>query len=1127
MTSLRDLRIYLSPWNGQWWFHATPVAALPPRKFAKACRNEAYVFAAVQLPEEVWLPNEEEVPTGDRPELPPELAEFRDVFATAPSKTLPPQRATDHTVDLIDGESPPFGPIYPLSQTELHELRKYIDENLANGRIRPSKSPAGAPILFVPKKDGSLRLCVDYRGLNKVTVKNRYPLPLISEILDRLAGAKYFSKIDVQDAYYRIRIREGDEWKTAFRTRYGHYEYTVMPFGLTNAPATFQNYIHTALHGLLDIFCVAYLDDILIFSTDRQSHTSHIHQVLERMRQAQLYAKPSKCSFYQDQVEFLGYVVTTEGISMDSRRIDAIVSWQEPQSFHDIQVFLGFCNFYRRFIQDYSRIALPLTALLKGSEKGRKPGRVKLALGEKIAFRRLIAAFQSAPLLRHFDPQRPIRLETDASNRGMAGILSQPDDEGRYHPVAFWSRKFSGAELNYGTPDQELFAIVHSFKQWRHYLEGTTHTVEVFSDHANLQAFMKQPKLNGRQARWCMFLTPFDFVIKHRAGKTNPADGPSRRSDFGSESAPRRELVTPLEQRLASVQSLRVRNLVARKSQFECGETPSQERPELDTRIALSSSEELAGAESEDWAVWEELNRERFVSQSEVRSACKAERVYVAEASTDLQDLIRRLQAEDPETQRRKAAVEKNLSGHQGWSICTGGLVRYKHRLYIPTGEGLRRELVRLYHDDLLAGHFGRGRTEELLRRKFHWVNLQADVAEYVKGCAVCQGTAAPRHRPYGKLESLPIPSRPFAELAMDFITGLPATYYRKELVDSMLVIVDRFTKLCHFFPVSTSINAAELAELFHTEIELKYGPPDGIVSDRGPVFTSKFWSKLCYISHVRLRLSTAFHPQTDGQTERMNQTLEHYLRCFVDKQQVNWPVLLRTAEFACNNAVNATIKTSPFQALLGYSPDFRLRTEDGAPSEGVPAVTARAEKLEKLRAQLKDQWREAVESQAKYYNQRHEPMKFKRGDMVALSTRNLRMKGSTRKLAPRFIGPFRVLDSVGKQAYRLGLPAQYSRLHNVFPVQLLEPWKSRTGEPLPLPDLEDDEEWEVEEVKAEEHLDGDLHFLVKWKGWPSEYNQWVPEADMEHAQGRIQQFKKSQRELARQRREDARRPAR
>lgn len=410
-TTIQEMRIVLAPWRKQWWFEykKETMEWLEPHQFAKACRNQARVFAVVKTPEEVWLPPEEEEElTASRDRVPPELTAFRDVFEAQNSRIMPPRKETDHSIELKEDASPPYGPIYPLSQAELAELRKYLDENLANGRIKPSKSPAGAPILFVPKKDGGLRLCVDYRGLNKVSVKNRYPLPLISEILDRLSGAQYLSKIDVQDAYYRIRIREGEEWKTAFRTRYGHFEYMVMPFGLTNAPATFQSYIYTALYGLLDVICIAYLDDILIFSKTYEEHTEYLRLVLERLRKAQLFVKASKCRFYKEQVEFLGFIVGRNGIAMDPERVRAIQEWEQPASYRDIQVFLGFCNFYRRFIEKYSLIALPLTELLKGTKDGKKPGNVELNDRESKAFRDLLYAFSTAPLLCYFDPERPI-----------------------------------------------------------------------------------------------------------------------------------------------------------------------------------------------------------------------------------------------------------------------------------------------------------------------------------------------------------------------------------------------------------------------------------------------------------------------------------------------------------------------------------------------------------------------------------------------------------------------------------------------------------------------------------------------------------------------------------------------
>ena len=395
-----------------------------------------------------------------------------------------------------------------------------------------------------------MRLCVDYRGLNKITIKNRHPLPLISETLDRLSGAKVFTKLDLKDAYHRIRIRAGNEWKTAFRTRYGHFEYTVMPFGLANAPATFQAYINRAMAGYVDVFCVVYLDDILIYSDSEEEHQKHVKRVLDRLKQFALYANLKKCEFTTRKVEFLGYIVSVDGIAMDPRRVSTIKEWPVPTSYREVQVFLGFANFYRRFIANYSRIASPLTGLLQGGKDGKHFGPFRWPPEAEAAFRQLVDAFTSAPILVHFDPSRKSRMETDASGQAVAAVFSQLQENGKWHPVAFFSRKMIPAEKSYETHDQELLAIVAAFKHWRHYCEGSSYPIEVLTDHNNLKGFMKVKILNGRQARWAVKLAAFDFTISHQAGRRNPADAPSRRPDYEEANAMLAGLLPTLQKKL-------------------------------------------------------------------------------------------------------------------------------------------------------------------------------------------------------------------------------------------------------------------------------------------------------------------------------------------------------------------------------------------------------------------------------------------------------------------------------------------------------------------------------------------------------------------------------------------------
>jgi hypothetical protein len=498
------------------------------------------------------------------------------------------------------------------------------------------------------------------------------------------------------------------------------------------------------------------------------------------------------------------------------------------------------------------------------------------------------------------------------------------------------------------------------------------------------------------------------------------------------------------------------------------------------------------------------------VSRAMAQAAVATASPYDEESGEDLLATISKLQDEDRVCRSIKANPKIGTAGLKDWSV-KNGMLRWRDRIFVPDSQEVKREILQLFHDDPLAGHFGRDKTLELIQRRFHWRRIDEEVQDYILGCGVCNHVTLKRHKPYGKLQSLPRPDRPFSEISMDFITGLPSVYDGQRFVDSILVIVDRYTKFAIFLPVQSSITASELARLVHNEVELRFGAPRGIVTDRGSVFTSQFFSDLCYHSKVKRRLSTAFHAQTDGQTEILNQILERYLRCFVNDEQSNWPALLRSAEFAYNNSRNSTTGETPSKVLMGYQPEVRLDLADETHAGGVPGVHARLQKLEELRHRATGHWRYAVEAQAKHYDKRHQPMEFHVGQLVMMSTRNMRFEATRRKLAPRYVGPFRVLSRVGNQAYRLALPQQYARMHNVFPVSLLEPWQSNQGvEPLSMPPLaEDENEWEVEQILDKKMIDKEPYYLIKWKDWPPEYNSWQPEDDLENAPELLRAFER------------------
>jgi hypothetical protein len=399
----------------------------------------------------------------------------------------------------------------------MQELESQLTELKDKGFIRESSSPWGAPILFVKKKDGTFRMCIDYRELNKLTVKNRYPLPRIDDLFDQLQGAKYFSKIDLRSGYHQLRVREEDVPKTAFSTRYGHYEFLVMPFGLTNAPAVFMDLMNRVCRPYLDKFIIVFIDDILIYSKTKQEHAIHLRKALELLRAERLYGKLSKCEFWLEEVKFLGHVVDKDGIKVDPSKIEAVENWRRPETPTEIRQFLGLAGYYRRFIENFSKIAQPLTLL---THKDRS-----FDWGDKQeeAFRILKEKLCNAPVLSLPEGSDDFIVYCDASGQGLGCVLMQ-----RGKVIAYASRQLKIHEKNYTTHDLELGAIVFALKCWRHYLYGTKSVI--YTDHKSLQHIFTQKDLNMRQRRWLELFSDYDCEIRYHPGKANVvADALSRK----------------------------------------------------------------------------------------------------------------------------------------------------------------------------------------------------------------------------------------------------------------------------------------------------------------------------------------------------------------------------------------------------------------------------------------------------------------------------------------------------------------------------------------------------------------------------------------------------------------------
>ena len=940
------------------------------------------------------------------------LTEFSDVFPKDLPSGLPPARDIDHRIELVPGAEPPHRAPYRMSPQGLDELKKQLADLTEKGYIQPSVSPFGAPILFVPKKDGGIRMCVDYRALNRVTVHNRYPLPRIDELLDRLLGAKLFTKIDLRSGYHQIRVHPEDVPKTAFRTRYGHFEFLVLPFGLTNAPATFMNLMHSIFREQLDDFVIIFLDDILVYSKDLDSHVAHVRQTLSILRHHQLYAKVSKCAFFQSSVEYLGHVVSAQGLQVDPAKVQAVQDWKIPTNVTEVRSFLGLAGYYRRFIPQFARIAAPLTNLT------RKNIPFTWSLREGEAFTALKEVLQHAPVLQLADPSKDYIVTADASDFAIGAVLSQIWEDGE-HPIAYESRKLNAAEMNYPTHERELLSVVHALRQWRHYLLGKH--FKIVTDHHSLKYLMTQPNLSKRQARWVEQLSEFDFEVVHRPGKSN--------------------VVADALSRLSTVQ------------------------------------------------------------------------VGTASRRHHREDLFRGLEQAYQKEEEIKEILD-NLEAHKEFCVVQNKLYyRGKGRMQLYLPQGMRDLILRECHDTRYSGHLGVRKTEELVSRDFYWPTLQADVATYVATCEECQRNKPSNVRPAGLLQPLEIPGQRWEKISMDFITHLPKT---RAGYDSLLVMVDYLTKMMVLRPTHGTATAVDTARIFMDAVVRLHGLPRVIVSDRDTKFTSNFWREVCRVMGTTLAMSSGFHPQTDGQTERANRSIEEMLRAYVGKRQSDWDDRLGMIEFAYNNSIHTSSGYTPFYLCYGRHPVSPATLLSQVESKN-EAADSFLRQLEEDMAQAMENLRRAQEKQKRYADKRRRELELSVGDQVLLSTRNLPVQvavGGSRKLGPLYCGPFTVLEKL-TSAYRLDLPP-HMKVHPVFHVSQLKLYRKpedvtrRYEKPDPII-TDTGAEYEVEEIinhrKRRRGKKTIIEYLICWKGYPAHEMTWEPEENVVNAPEKIAEY--------------------
>lgn len=932
------------------------------------------------------------------PQLPPEqhqllktlLQKNLDVFAKNP-KSPGVAKTTGHRIDT-GNEAPVRNRAYRVGNQATQTIEQRVTELKDHDLIEPSQSDWASPVVLVRKKDGELRFCVDYRKINAKTKKDAYPLPRIDDLLDALGGSQYFSSLDLAAGYWQIPIHESDREKTAFITPSGLYQFKVMPFGLSNAPATFQRIMDALLSGIKWQRCLVYMDDVIVFARTFEEHLESLQLVFDKLREAGLHLKASKCKFARPSLPFLGHVVSREGIHTCPDKTHAIQQLQAPTNIRELRTFLGMCSYYRRFIDHFADLAEPLHALL------RKPtANFVWSAKEELAFRTLKEKLAEPPILQFPDNRRPFTVDTDASNYGLGAVLSQLGDDGQLHPICFASRSLSPAERNYHTTERECLGVVFGVSTFHPYLWGTQFTIR--TDHAALTSLLTTKEPQGRLARWVLLLQGYTFDILHRPGTSmGHADGLSR---------------LPPIHTIGTVSP-----------------TADDEQPTSDTDPQVLNATPA--------------------THTDVRQAQRADPefgllIQYLESKTlppddQLAARILRyapLYVIDPWTQK----LYYRKPGH-------------RRRLVIPAP--LRSMILHSAHENRWAAHAGISRTISHLSARYFWPNMTRDITSHIESCEQCQKTKRPRRAPRGLLTPFGA-SRPFELLSMDFLGPFDTSPRGNKY---LLVVIDHFTRWPEAIP-TVDCTSDSVAYALSLHILARFGFPRRILTDGGTHFNSQSLKAIFASIGAKHLKTSAYHPQTNGMTERFNNTILQGLRKLCADARSNWDMAIGPVLFAYRNSVHAATGYEP--ALLLYGQPLVTPT-DHAVAEVSFLVHSNStaeykkmltESITQIRATAHQNAQAVRDQRAEDANRtRTEPNTLRPGDLV-LRDDSLRAERGCQKLRSPYTGPYIVVSSPAPNVYRLRRPdgRHEKALVNISRLKL----QTRRRRYVPIPDDVDD----------------------------------------------------------------------